>query len=146
MSWFRSLLLVGILTAVGIGLFASKSSYTTRLAQQTLQSAALLAQQRALASAESLGDVNLMITQSSADWTFKLVQNGVMLDTLSAERDGDQLSIAGTVLSDGATYSLPFDSQGMTGSQSRQVIFSGESTHKLCISAMGLAYPGDCQP
>ncbi|WP_097462361.1 prepilin-type N-terminal cleavage/methylation domain-containing protein [Mangrovitalea sediminis] len=139
------LVLVGILSALGVGLFAGRSTYTPLLATNTLQSAALFAQQRALADADSGNPVSLVISQTAKDWLFAVVDSGTTLDTFQASRDGATLSLNGVQLGNGASQSLSYDGAGRTGSNT-QVSVSGDSTRQLCISSMGLAYPGACQP
>lgn len=139
------LVLLGILSALGVGLLAGRSGYTPLLATDTLQSAALMAQQRALADSDSGNPVSLVMSQSAKAWHFAVIEGGNTLDTFQASRDGATLSINGALLADGGSQSLTFDSSGRIGSNT-QIAVGGESTHLLCISSMGLAYPGACQP
>lgn len=141
------IVVMGILAALGVGLFANKSGYSGRLAEETLQSAALFAQQRALAAGESGNPVVLTISQSANSWKFQVGQAGSVLDTFNAERNGATLSIGGSLLANGASSSESFDGQGrLTANQNVQFVVTDEVAHSLCLSSMGLAYPGTCQP
>lgn len=139
------LVLTGILSALGVGLFASRSSYTPQLAVETLQSAALFSQQRALADSYSGNPVTLVVSQSTKDWQFAVIEGGNTLDTFHASRDGASLSVDGVIMGNGGSQTLSFDGSGRTGSN-LQVVISGGSLHQLCVSSMGLAYSGACQP
>lgn len=139
------LVLIGILSALGVGLFASRASYTPLLATETLQSATLFSQQRALADADSGNPVSLVISQTAQDWHFAIVESGTTLETFRASRDGATLSLGGALVGNGSSQNLSFDAAGRTG-KNIQVVVTGDSVHRLCISSMGLAYPGVCQP
>ena len=136
------IVVLGILAALGFGLFADKSGYAGLLAEKTLQTATLFAQQRALASSETGNNVTLTISQSANQWQFTITQSGTTLESFTAERDNSILTINGS----SPPQSLVYDGQGhLTTGKPVQIVVAGEGSHSLCISSLGLAYPGTCQ-
>lgn len=136
------IIILGILAALGIGLFSGKSGYSGLLTEKTLQTASLFAQQRALASSETGNNVTLTISQTANQWQFTITQSGTTLESFTAERDNSTLTINGS----SPPQSLVYDGQGhLTTGKPVQIVVAGEGSHSLCISSLGLAYPGACQ-
>ncbi|MFE8072913.1 type II secretion system protein [Marinobacteraceae bacterium S3BR75-40.1] len=140
------MILIGIVSALGIGLFASKSSYTSLTARDLLLSTALLAQQRALSNPDSANAVTLTISQSSGQWTFSLAQGATWSTARTAEKDSSAtLTIGGTTLANGGSQTLTYSAEADLGSNT-QVVFQSGSSHRLCIASTGFPYTGSCQP
>lgn len=129
------LVLIGVLSAVGIGLFASRSAFSPLLASQQLSSAVLLAQQAALAGNGTMRSVS--ISQSGNSFTF-VVGSSTQFEL---ERAGTSLSVSGASL----PFTITFNDQGYPndGNQ-RQFTFTGDSTYRVCLSALGAVYQGAC--
>lgn len=130
------IILIGVVSALGIGLFASRSAFSPLLASQQLSSAVLLAQQAALAGNPTLSSVD--ISQSSDSFTFDVGGSA----QFELERAGTSLAVSGASL----PYTVTFNEQGFPddGVQ-RQFTFTGDSTYRVCLSALGAVYQGVCQ-
>jgi MSHA pilin protein MshC len=135
------LILIGVISALGIGLFLGKGSVSSIAARDQLLSATLLAQQRALAG----GGATLSISQGADEWSFTIDADS----TRTAERAGASLAIEvdGVPVSIAALSPLTFDARGEIGSNV-EFAFQGESDHLLCLASTGFAYTSDsvCQP
>jgi MSHA pilin protein MshC len=139
------IILIGVLSALGVGLFAGRSAFSPLLVTQQLSSATLLAQQAALAGN---ADNSVVIKQNADNFIFEAAQKQFKL-----ERAGSTLSyqIAGggftTVSATGLTVGL--DRLGRIASPSaRQNIdfrIAGDTTYNLCLSSLGAVYRGACQ-
>ncbi|PSF05545.1 type II secretion system protein [Marinobacter fuscus] len=132
--------LIGVLSALGIGLFASRSAFSPLLASQQLASATLLAQQAALAGN---GASALRIEQTADSFRFVVGPGTALERGYELAREGTSLSIV--------DHSLPllltFDAFGApTGGVSLQLIFSGDSRFETCLSSLGAVYAGSCLP
>lgn len=131
------IILIGVLSALGIGLFASRSAFSPLLATQQLASATLLAQQAALAG-NSAGTVT--IEQTSNDFVFTVGAGTSNARTFSIERAGS--SLGGVAL----PLILTFTKEGnLSGGANIQLSFTGDSTYQTCISSLGAVYSGGCQ-
>ena len=130
------LLILGVLSVLGIGVFAERSGFTPLLAKQQLASAASLAQQGALAGTP--GD-SMTISQTSGEITFTVGPGTVSEKTFS-------------LVSEGVTFSGPpqlaFEKNGSLASgANRELTFSGNDiSYTTCISSLGAVYRGSCQP
>lgn len=132
------IVLIGVLSVLGIGLFAGRSAFSPLLATQQLSSAALLAQQAALAG-NSAG--SLTIDQTADDFEFTVGSGTPNARTYALERAGTTLNGASLPLT------LTFSARGeVIGGGNTNLIFSGESTYQTCISSLGAVYAGGCQP
>lgn len=132
------ILLVAVLSALGVGLFASRSAFSPLLAAQQLSSATLLAQQAALAgnSANSL-----TIEQTSDIFRFTVGPATTNPRVFELSRAGTSLSVAG-----GLPLTLTFNANGVpTSGANLSLTFSGESTFQTCLSSRGAVYAGACQ-
>ncbi len=131
------IILIGVLSALGIGLFASRSAFSPLLATQQLASATLLAQQAALAG-NPAGTVT--IEQTADDFVFTVGAGTANARAFSLERAGTSLGGASLPLT------LSFDRDGTLVSGSNVALtFTGDSTYQTCISSLGAVYRGTCQ-
>ncbi|TGN38542.1 type II secretion system protein [Marinobacter confluentis] len=130
------IILIGVLSVLGIGLFAGRSAFSPILATQQLASATLLAQQAALAG--NAGG-SLTISQDSENFTFTVGAGA--LRVFSMPREGTSLAVAG-----GLPFTIDFDASGAPVSGTNtSLTFSGESSFQTCISSLGAVYRGSCQ-
>ena len=132
------IILIGVLSAVGVGLFASRSAFSPLLATQQLASATLLAQQAALAG----NPANTLTIEQNAD-KFRFIVGGGSGNprTFELSREGASLSVAG-----GLPLTLVFAAKGApTTGVSLQFTFSGDSRFRTCLSSLGAVYAGSCQ-
>lgn len=128
------ILLIGAISALGIGLFARTSSFSPLLATQQLESATLLAQQAALAGNTSQN--TLTVTSASDEFLFTV-----------GSREPFRMDSGGTALTvTGASFPIAFDHFGRpeTSGNAVQFTFSGESTYRVCLSPLGAIYRGPC--
>ena len=133
------LVIIGALSALGIGLFASRSAFSPLLATQQLASAALLAQQAALAG----NPANTLTVEQDADrFTFTVGAATPSPRVFEMKRNGTTLSVAG-----GLPLTLTFNSQGtLSTGNNLALTFSGDSLYVTCVSSLGAVYAGNCQP
>ncbi|ERS88649.1 hypothetical protein Q672_00220 [Marinobacter sp. EVN1] len=128
------IILIGVLSALGVGLFARSSAFSPLLATQQLESATLLAQQAALAGNTTQN--TLTVTSTSSEFLFTV-----------GSREPFRIDSGGTSLSvTGATFPITFDYFGRpeTSGNTVQFTFSGESTFRVCLSPLGAIYRGPC--
>lgn len=127
------IILIGALSALGVGLFARSSAFSPLLATQQLESAALLAQQAALAGNTS--ENRFSVTTDSDDFLFT-VGTG---EGYRIPRGNTGLSVAG------ASFPITFNSLGQPETAGSVVFtFTGESTYEVCLSPLGAVYRGTC--
>jgi MSHA pilin protein MshC len=133
------LVLVGVLSALGVGLFASRSAFSPLLATQQLASATLLAQQAALAGNPAS---TLVINQTTNDFRFTVGPGTGSPRVFEISREGTSLSAPG-----GLPVTLTFGADGMPVSRTNlSLTFTGDSSFQTCISSLGAVYAGGCQP
>jgi len=128
------LVILGVLSAGAMSLFASRDAYSSFLAKDQFISAAILAEQAALTSGE---DVTFTITQSANAWEFTVSRADLTDPLLSrkAERAGGTLTITP------ATLSFSYDRNGnIGGGNSYRVVFSSANSYTVCLSSTGYAY------
>lgn len=138
------IILIGVLSALGIGLFASRSAFSPLLATQQLASATLLAQQAALAGNTS-DSVTIRQTADelvflAASSRFSLQRNGA---TLAYSVGGDPFTIVPN-----AGFTVGFDELGRveapTPRTSIDFRVTGDSAFNLCLSSLGAVFEGAC--
>lgn len=140
-----TIVLVGVLSALGVGLFSDRSTFSPLLATQQLSSATLLVQQAALAG-NSSSDV--VIRQLSDEFQFDA--GG---DSFTLSREGASMSYR---LSGGTFSPIPatgltvsFDGLGRIAApvSNENIDFRiiGPSQFDLCLSSLGAVYEGVCQ-
>ena len=129
-------ILIGILAAVGVGLFASRSAFSPLLASQQLASATLLAQQAALAGNEA---GSLSVTQGADDFVFTVGPGTPSEREFRMSRNGTGLS------GSGASFPISFSDLGRPDTSGDVLFtFSGNSTFSVCLSSLGAVYGGGC--
>lgn len=127
------IILIGVVSALGVGLFASRSVFSPLLATQQLASATLLAQQAALAGNAAN---SLTIAEVGNDFRFT-----VGATTFNLPREGTSLNVAG-----GLPLTITFNSNGAPDSGNNiRFTFVGDSTFNICLSSLGAVYQGSCQ-
>jgi MSHA pilin protein MshC len=138
------IILIGVLSALGIGLFAGRSAFSPLLVTQQLSSAALLAQQAALAGNSAN---TLTISQNTDDLAFSAASSQFTLS-----RSGSTLSYrVGTdpyANVSGSGLIVGFDRLGRVASPTARTNIdfqiTGDSTFNLCLSSLGAVYEGTC--
>lgn len=133
------LILIGIISSLGVGLFAGRSAFSPLLASQQLSSATLLAQQAALARNEA---ASMTVAQTSSAFQFMVGAGTASSRSFEIDREGTALSVS----AGGLPLTVPFDELGKpTGGSNIQFVFTGESSYSVCLSSLGAVYPGTCQ-
>jgi MSHA pilin protein MshC len=140
------IILIGILSALGVGLFTRSSAFSPLLITQQLQSAALLAQQAALAG-NPFNAITVEPKAGNLDFTaggstFSIDSNSVFV----AYRHVNQTTTFTQISSD---YTVGFDGMGWVETpNAREPIefrISGDNTfYYICLSALGAIYQGKC--
>ena len=146
-----ALVLVGILSALGVGLLVSPGAYSASAARDQFLSSALLAQKQALADTSTT--YALSIRQYEDQWCFHVAassdascnagQEGARLAAREGAtlqnnpgtlyfRSGQRVDAGGSPLPVGNSVNLTF-----TGA-------NGGNSHSVCVSSSGLAYAGSC--
>lgn len=146
-----TVVLIGIISALGTGLFVSPSGYSSGSARDQLVSSALLAQKMALANTGKT--IVLVVDESANQWCFGVGEKDSdtkcdesdLSSVRTAERSGASLSIDGSPLNNGSRQ-VTFGGNGhLNSGKSVNMAFIGASSHKACISSLGFAYPQECQ-
>jgi|SRR5690554_4912864 len=139
------LVLIGVLSALGVGLFARSAIFSPLLATQQLASATLLAQQAALAGNPSN---SVTIRQTSNAFEFEAADS-----LFSIRREGASVAYqvagqSGLTPIPGGGFTINFDRMGRLAApfsgQSLQFQISGDSDFTLCLSSLGAVYQGPC--
>ena len=131
------IILIGVLSVLGIGLFTRSSAFSPLLATQQLSSAALLAQQAALAGKlessvviETGGDLSF-----NAQYKANVSDPFTTIQSFSLDRDDFSVSVdpPGRIF---------FSNVGtVSGGVSRTVTVSGDSSSfTFCLSSLGAVY------
>lgn len=132
------LILIGTLSVVGMGIFASKDDFSASKASAVFISFLSLAQQRALVIPDS--STTLTIAQTASQWQLSFAN----FDT-TIQRDNASLSIDGNALTDGSSVTIAYDNAAALN-KSYSFTFSANNSVSLCVSQTGFAYSGTCQP
>ncbi|MDX1588764.1 MAG: prepilin-type N-terminal cleavage/methylation domain-containing protein [Oleiphilaceae bacterium] len=128
------LILVGILSALGIGLLASQGAYSAGAARDQLVSSANLAAKLALSRSGDGASVRLTIEEDPSEWRF-VVDPGHRVRT--AQRHNATLSRP--------VSTLDYRADGQLASgDNLEFVFTGNSAHRACVLASGFAYAGAC--
>lgn len=134
------IILIGVLSALGVGLFAGRSAFSPLLATQQLASATLLAQQAALAG--NVADT-LTIEEGGSKFRFIVGAGTSASRTFELPREGTSLSVAGGSL----PLTITFNPGGAPDTGANlDFTLSGDSTYQICLSSLGAVYRGSCQP
>lgn len=138
------IVLLGILSAVGMSLFARSDAFSALAARDRFIAFAHVAQKRALADSGISSPLILSITQSSSSWTLSLSQNSNVLVSDTLERGSMTLAMNGTTMTNGQQIQVSYGRDGSTG-QNRQWLFSGDYSHPACLTSTGFIHAGNCQ-
>lgn len=131
------IILIGVLSALGVGLFASRSAFSPLLATQQLAAATLLAQQAALAG--NAGG-SLRVEQGADSFRFVVGAGTAAVRVFELSREGTSLSASG-----GLPLVINFAPDGAPASSTdTQFVFSGQSDFSTCLSSLGAVYRGAC--
>lgn len=130
------IILIGVLSVLGVSLFAGRSAFSPLLATQQLASATLLAQQAALAGNESS---LFTVTQGPDDFVFTVGPGTSSERQFRMGRNGTSFSVTG------ASLPITFDDLGRPQTGGDVLFtFSGDSTFTVCLSSLGAVYRGGC--
>lgn len=141
------IILIGVLSALGIGLFTRSSAFSPLLATQQLQSATLLAQQAALAGNPS----NFVrIRQTSDQFLFEAASANFEIPRKGSELE---YNVDGSgyveVPSTAEGLKIKFDKMAYVAppykGQNFEFKISGDSEFNICLSSLGAIYQGRCQ-
>lgn len=128
------LVLIGILSALGIGLFASSGAYSASAARDQFVASTNLATKLALARSGDSDTIELRIEESDTQWRF-IVDPGNRVRT--AEREKATLTRPVSTLS--------YTPQGrLDAGAPLEFAFTGNSAHRACVLTSGFAYAGAC--
>ena len=138
------IILIGVLSALGVGLFTSRSAFSPLLATQQLSSATLLAQQAALGGNSSS---TLTILQTSDELIFLAASS-----QFSLPRSGSTLAyrVAGNPFADvpAGGIDIGFSPLGRVASPAARTNIdfriTGDSTFNLCLSSLGAVFGEAC--
>ena len=140
------IILIGVLSVLGIGLFTRSSAFSPLLATQQLASATLLAQQAALA-----GNSFNSITIEPKDGNLKFTAGGsaFLIDSNGASIASRRVNQTTTFTQISSDYTVGFDGMGWVETpNAREPIefrISGDNTfYYICLSALGAVYQGKC--
>jgi len=129
------IILIGVLSVLGMGLFANRSAFSPLLAAQQLSSATLLARQAAMA-----GNVNDTVTITDGGSSFTFSVGGI--GSYSIPKEGTELTV-----SVGLPLAIEFNKDGSSVSGNNlELSFVGDSRYDICLSSLGAVYSGACQP
>lgn len=145
------IILIGVLSALGVGLFAGRSAFSPLLATQQLSSATLLAQQAALAGNDSnsititlLDDGDLKFSGGGSE--FLIGSYGASIGYRSPSPTATFKTITSA-----EAYSISFDKMGYVAAssdlQTTEFEISGDSGDIqvfLCVNSLGAVYRGRC--
>jgi len=135
------IILLGILSYSAIPLFATKSSYSSKLAADQLVSQLQLAQRVALGMSAQATPVSVAISVTSSVWQITVQKTGQSPFTVLAEPDGLTLQVDGTTLTSGDSISFTWTaSANLTPYQDHEIVISGANPYRVCLSAAGYAY------
>lgn len=129
------IILIGVLSVLGVGLFANRSAFSPLLVAQQLNSAALLARQAAMAGNDN---DTVVISDDGSSFTFSVGSIG----SWSIPKEGTEFADPGLL-----PLSLEFGKSGAPVSgDNLELSFIGESRYDICVSSLGAVYSGACQP
>jgi len=139
------IILIGVLSMLGVGLFVGRSGFSPLLATQQLASATLLAQQAALAGNTSN---SVVIRQLSDELQF---DTGGDTFTLSRESASLNYRLSGGTYSAVPATGLTVSYDGLgriaapVARENIEFRITGSSQFDLCLSSLGAVYQGACQ-
>lgn len=127
------IILIGLLSMLGVGLFARSSGFSPLLATQQLESAVLLAQQAGLAG-------------NPARNSFNVVHSGNNLSFLVGTDEAGRLRhTGGFTVTPAMGLPVRFDGLGRPDiAATLHFEFTGDSTFRVCLSPEGAVYREGC--
>lgn len=156
------IILLGVLSAVGIGLLPSSDQYTARLAADKWLTFFRLGQRMALIKQNASDLVTLTINQNANQWQASLLQGSDVLQQSEFDREEVDLKFStsdfSSACSDLASVSFPqtfyFDGNGdhvtvaraAINSNVRICLVGGGQQQELCLSPSGYIYSNTCVP
>ena len=151
-----TLVLVGIVAAIGIGRLTSRDSYEVKAVADQILAHAHLAQRVALGRhAFSSGvPVNttlslnrsgnqVLSSVSQANYQPEQAELDARTVTVRVKTSGTNVCGGGQTLSSGS-FALTYDQAGDTGSNTL-ICVAGNYTVPICITRLGYAYEGECE-
>ncbi|PPK51812.1 pilus assembly FimT family protein [Marinobacter persicus] len=141
------IILIGVLSALGIGLFARSSAFSPMLVTQQLASATLLAQQAALAGQPNAsvriehpaGSEPVFRAQFDPDGPGSTPP--FILQEFTLPTGGVSITVNGNA----TPQSIDFDKLGRPADRTnRDISISGDSNFQVCVSSLGAVYGGVC--
>ena len=140
------IILIGALSALGIGLFTRTSAFSPLLATQQLASATLLAQQAALAG----NSANTVATsRDTRNFSFSAAGSSFSIRHEGANMSYRPVSQTAAFPVTSTNTQITFDRMGRLAApvsgQDIEFRISGDSNFTLCLSSLGAVYQGECQ-
>lgn len=141
-----SIILIGVLSALGIGLFARTSAFSPLLATQQLASATQLAQQAALAGNSAN---TVAISRDTRNFRFSAAGSSFSIRHEGANMSYRPVSQTAAFPVTNADTQITFDRMGRLAApvsgEDIEFKISGDSNFTLCLSSLGAVYQGACQ-
>ncbi len=131
------IILIGVVSVLGVGLFASRSAFSPLLATQQLAAATLLAQQAALAGNPG---GSLRVEQAAGEFRFVVGAGTPAARIFELPREGTSLSVGGALP---LTINFAPDGAPQSGADT-EFVFGGQSSFSTCLSSLGAVYRGPC--
>lgn len=156
------MMLLGLLSAVAIGLLPTTEQYNARLAADKWLTFFRLGQRMALIKQNASALMHVQISENTSLWDALLSQGTQTLQSAQLEREGVVVKISSTNFT-AACSALPnvtfpqsfyFDGDGNHVTSTRSPITNnvricfvgGEASQELCLSPSGFAYASTCLP
>lgn len=140
------IVLIGVLSALGIGMFTRTSAFSPLLATQQLASATLLAQQAALAGNS---ENTVTISRDGRDFSFSAAGSSFSMRHEGATMSYRPVSQTTALPVTNADTQITFDRMGRLAApvsgEDIEFKISGDSNFTLCLSSLGAVYQGACQ-
>jgi MSHA pilin protein MshC len=140
------IILIGVLSALGIGLFARSSAFSPMLATQQLASATLLAQQAALAGNS---ENTVTLSRGIKEFSFSAAGSSFYIRHEGASMSYRPVSQTAAFPVTSSNTEITFDRMGRlavpVSGQDIEFKISGDSNFTLCLSSLGAVYQGACQ-
>ena len=141
--------LIGVLSALGIGLFTRTSAFSPLLATQQLASATLLAQQAALAGNSANSANTVTISRDTKSFSFSAAGSSFSIRHEGATMSYRPVSQTAASPVTSMNTQITFDRMGRLAApvsgQDIEFRISGDSNFTLCLSSLGAVYQGECQ-
>ncbi|WP_279627996.1 prepilin-type N-terminal cleavage/methylation domain-containing protein [Marinobacter vinifirmus] len=140
------IILIGVLSALGVGIVARTSAFSPLLATQQLASATLLAQQAALAGNSAN---TVAISRDTRNFRFSAAGSSFSIRHEGANMSYRPVSQTTAFPVTSTNTQIAFDRMGRIAApvsgQDIEFRISGDSNFTLCLSSLGAVYQGACQ-